>query len=54
MPGFLTVSVGTLGDPEGVRPQVVVFARSRRSWDRRDDALPTFDAQPGWKPADGV
>lgn len=54
MPGFVTVAVGTLDDPDGVQPQVVVFARSRRSWDHRDDALPTFDAQPGWKPEDGI
>jgi hypothetical protein len=34
MPGFVTISVGTLDDPDGVVPQVVVFRRSRRRWDR--------------------
>ena len=54
MVGFLTVSVGTLDDPDSVTPQVAVFARTRRRWDFADSALPTFDAQPEWKPEDGV
>jgi len=54
MPGFMTVSVGTLDDPDAVSPQVVVFARSRRHWDFIDGALPSFDTQPDWKPQDGV
>jgi hypothetical protein len=55
MPGFMTVSVGTLADPDEVTPQVVIFARSRRHWDLGDSSLPTFDAQPPeWKPEDGV
>ncbi len=54
MPGFTTVSVGTLDDPDLVVPQVVVFARTRRRWDPTDSALPTFDTQPDWKPAERV
>lgn len=54
MPGFLTVTVGTLDDPDGVTPQVVVFARSRCRWDPSDPTLPTFATQPDWKPEDGV
>lgn len=55
MPGFQTVSVGTLSDPDGVRPQVAIFARSRPRWDTVDSQLPTFEAQPtDWKPGDGV
>jgi hypothetical protein len=46
MPGFTTVSVGTLDDPNNINPQVVVFARTRRPWDLMDSARPTFDAQP--------
>jgi hypothetical protein len=53
MPGFMTVTLGTLDDPE-LTPQVVVFARSRRAWDVMDETLPTFEAQPAWKPADGA
>jgi hypothetical protein len=54
MPGFITVTVGTLDDPDSVNPQVVVFARSRRRWDVMDETLPTFDSQPDWKPEDGA
>jgi hypothetical protein len=54
MPGFVTISVGTLDDPDGVVPQVVVFTRSRRRWDLVDVALPSFEAQPKWKPEDGI
>jgi hypothetical protein len=54
MDGFVTVSVGTLDDPNGVVPQVVVFARSRRHWDAMGASLPAFDTQPDWRPEDGV
>ena len=51
MPGFMTVSLGTLDAPDALRPQAAIFARTRRGWDVMDPSLPTFDAQPGWKPA---
>lgn len=54
MPGVMTVSVGTLDDPDRLTPQVAVFARTRRHWDVMDAALATFDGQPDWKPSDGV
>ncbi|NJO34124.1 MAG: GFA family protein [Rhodospirillales bacterium] len=54
MPGFMTVPLGTLDSPDDLVPQVVVFARSRRHWDIVDENLPTYQAQPGWKPKDGV
>jgi len=54
MPGYLTVSVGALDDPNSVSPQVIVFARTRRHWDTIDADLPSFDTQPDWKPEDGV
>lgn len=50
MPGVMTVSAGALDAPDGLAPQVVVFARTRRAWDVMDPALPTFDGQPAWKP----
>jgi hypothetical protein len=53
MPGFVTVTLGTMDDPD-LTPQVVVFARSRRAWDVMDEKLPTFQAQPAWTPADGA
>jgi hypothetical protein len=54
MPRFMTVSVGTLDDPNSVTPQVVIFARTRRTWDVMDTSLPTFETQPAWKPEDGL
>jgi len=50
MEGVMTVCVGTLDDPGAVTPQVTVFARSRNHWDAFDAALPTYEAQPSWKP----
>lgn len=53
MPGFMTVAVGTLDDPDSVGPpQVAVFARTRRSWDVMDGALPSFAALPEFRPED--
>lgn len=54
MPGFMTVSIGTLDDPDSLTPQVAIFARSRRAWDHVDPALPSFDAQPSWGPRNGA
>lgn len=54
MLGCMTVSLGTLDSPDDLVPQVVVFARSRRRWDIMDEHLPTYQAQPDWKPKDGV
>jgi hypothetical protein len=54
MPGFMTVSLGTLDTPDSLTPQVTIFARSRRRWDEMDTSLATFDAQPGWKPLSPV
>jgi hypothetical protein len=54
MPGFVTITLGTLDDAAGFEPQVVVFARNRQPWDVMDEGLPTFDVQPLWKPGDDV
>jgi hypothetical protein len=54
MVGYLTIALGTLDDSSGFEPQVAVFARSRKPWDIMDESLPTFDAQPNWKPGDAV
>ena len=54
MPGFMTVTLGTLDRPDLLTPQVAVFARTRRAWDTMDSSVATFDAQPSWKPADRV
>jgi hypothetical protein len=54
MAGVMTVSVGTLDDPDALSPQVAIFARTRPRWDVMDGSLPTFESQPRWKPEDGV
>lgn len=54
MPGFMTVTLGTLDRSDDLAAQVAIFARSRRAWDAPDAAVATFDAQPDWTPADGV
>jgi hypothetical protein len=50
MPGFVTVSLGTLEDSSAFEPGVVVFARNRKPWDTMDASVPTFAAQPQWRP----
>ena len=54
MGGYVTISVGTFDDSSTLEPQVVVFARNRKPWDVMNETLPTFDAQPDWKPVDGI
>ena len=54
MPGFMTVAVGTLDISDDLTPQLAIFTRTRRAWDVMDSALATYDAQPGWKPSDGI
>ena len=50
MPGFVTVSLGALEDSSAFEPGVTVFARNRKPWDAMDDSIPTFEAQPAWRP----
>lgn len=52
MAGFVTVAAGTLDDPDGLRPQLAVFTRTRRDWDAMDVAVPSVDALPDWMPGD--
>lgn len=54
MPGYVTITLGTLDDSSMFEPAVVVFARNRRPWDVMDRELPTFDAQPAWRPEDSA
>lgn len=54
MPGFMTVTAGTLDDSDGLKPQVAIFTRTRRAWDSMDPGIAGFDGQPGWKPASAV
>ena len=54
MPGVMTVTLGTLDASDTLKPQVAIFARTRRAWDVMDESIATYDSQPGWKPSDPV
>jgi hypothetical protein len=54
MPGFMTVTLGTLDASDALTPQVAIFTRARRSWDSPDPSVASFEAQPDWTPSDGV
>lgn len=51
MEGWVTLSLGTMDDSNGLQPDVVVFARNRKSWDLVDASIPGFDGQPAWSPS---
>lgn len=53
-PDYLTIPLGTIDDGAEFKPQVVIFARNRKHWDIMDDSIPTFEAQPNWRPGDDV
>jgi hypothetical protein len=40
VPDMIGVYVGTLDDPSGFKPQVVMFASRGHDWDHLDPALP--------------
>ena len=46
MPGVRTVTAGTLDDVTAFEPQMVIYTRSRPSWDRIDSGLPEFEGMP--------
>ena len=54
MIGFVTITLGTLDESGEFKPQVAVFARNKKPWDVMDETIPTFAAQPDWKPEDGL
>jgi hypothetical protein len=40
VPDMIGVYVGTLDDPSGFKPEIVMFASRGHSWDHLDPALP--------------
>lgn len=52
MPGFRTISLGTMDDSSDLVPAVIVFSRNQKEWDVMDEALPAYEAQPAWRPDD--
>jgi hypothetical protein len=47
-PDMIGVYVGSLDDPSGFKPELVMFASSGHSWDHLDPALPKL---PGMRPS---
>jgi hypothetical protein len=54
MEGHVSIHLGTIDDSSSFDPQVVIFARNLKPWDCMDKNIPSFDAQPNWKPGDDV
>jgi hypothetical protein len=48
VPEMIGVYVGTLDDPSGFKPEIVMFASRGHSWDHLDPALPRV---PNMRPA---
>jgi hypothetical protein len=46
MPGVMTITAGTLDDTSLYEPQMVIYTKSRPSWDRIDSGLPEFETMP--------
>ncbi len=49
-PDHVTITLGTLDDPDAFTPEVVIYTRSRPRWDAIAPDLESFDTQPGWTP----
>jgi hypothetical protein len=47
-PDMIGIYVGTLDDPSGFKPELVMFASRGHSWDHLDPALPRL---PGMRPS---
>jgi len=52
MPGFVTITLGTLDDSSEFEPEVVIFSRNRKKWDTMSESLVSFQTQPDWSPED--
>jgi len=46
MAGLVFLRASSLDDPELFKPQVIVYTRSRPSWDKIDPDLPSFETMP--------
>ncbi len=45
-PDTMSLRAGSLDDPAGFEPQVVIFSSRAQAWDHMDPALPRFDEKP--------
>jgi hypothetical protein len=44
---FMVVRVGTLDDPSGIQPDIVIWTASAPAWARIDPAMTAWPGQPG-------
>jgi hypothetical protein len=49
-PEFMVVTLGTVDDDPGARPERHVYVASKAPWDEITDALPRFKIYPGYEP----
>lgn len=49
MPDGMAIHVGSLDDPSGFSPQLIVYTSSGHGWDKLDPALPKFERMPPMK-----
>jgi len=54
MPGFVTITLGTLDDSTEFEPEVIIFSRNQKKWDTMSDSLMIFETQPDWNPSDEI
>jgi hypothetical protein len=52
MPGFVTITLGTIDNSTEFKPEVVIFSRNKKKWDTMSDSLMVFETQPDWNPED--
>lgn len=50
LPGYLTLTLGTMDDARGLAVEVVIFERDKPHWDRMGQEVVSFATQPDWKP----
>ena len=50
MPKVVTLSAGTLEEPNKLNPEVTIFSKNKNHWDRMDNSIETYDDMPDWKP----
>lgn len=50
LPGYLTLTLGTMDVDAGLQVEVVIFEADKRHWDQLGQDVTTFAGQPNWSP----
>lgn len=51
-PDYLTLTLGSMSDTNGLKVQVVIFERDKQHWDQLSEDVMSFATQPDWSPKD--